>query len=358
MFDRYVAREIALHCAAVLCVVLAIYLTRRLGALLAEALDGTITPRLVFRLLWLRTLVALPGLFPVTLCLGVLLGVGRLYQDGEVVALASCGVREDRVLRSALVTALVFCGLIAVASLWGRPAAAERFQAARSEAGGSLRIGGLAPERFYVLGRERGPVVFAEGRAQDFLNDVFVQGRKPDGRVSLLLARRAADRVDAEAGSRTLLLSDGWRYELDPEAGIYEITRYEELTLRLPLAEEERDVSRRTRSTLDLRSSPRRPDRAELQWRLAAPVSALCLTVAALGLARMAPSRNRYARAVVALALYVVYRNLLGLAKEWVEAGTLSPWPGLWAVHGGFLCAAVLVWFAAARRGVMRPAGR
>lgn len=115
----------------------------------------------------------------------------------------------------------------------------------------------------------------------------------------------------------------------------------------------------KARSTLALLRSDAPADIAELQWRLAMPVSALLLVLIALPLSRVDPYRGKYAKLFAAILLYMAYRHLLGAAKDWVAHGTLPPFPGIWGVHA--LClAGILAGFAAvpAARWWRRTPGR
>jgi lipopolysaccharide export system permease protein len=84
-----------------------------------------------------------------------------------------------------------------------------------------------------------------------------------------------------------------------------------------------------------------RRDTAELQWRLAMPASAFLLVLAALPLGRVDPRHGRHGRLVVAMVLYVVYRQLLAAVQSAIEHGSVPAFPGLWAVHAAFLLLAL-----------------
>ena len=85
--------------------------------------------------------------------------------------------------------------------------------------------------------------------------------------------------------------------------------------------------------------------RAELHWRLAAPLSVLVLTLLAFPLARSSPREPRYARLLVALLAWLVYYNVLLLGRSWISAGKLAPAFGLWWVYvPAIAIAAWLIW--------------
>jgi lipopolysaccharide export system permease protein len=71
--------------------------------------------------------------------------------------------------------------------------------------------------------------------------------------------------------------------------------------------------------------------RAEFQWRMSTPVSALLLTLAAIPLSRSRPRQGRYAKMLLALAIYAIYFNLLDVARSWVEQGSSAY---IWWVPG------------------------
>ena len=73
--------------------------------------------------------------------------------------------------------------------------------------------------------------------------------------------------------------------------------------------------------------------KAELHWRLAAPIAALLLVLLALPLARTPPRAARYGGLLIALLGYVVYLNALGIGRALIADGTLPGWLGLWWVH-------------------------
>ncbi len=341
---RYTTREILSHIAGVLAVVLGVFLVRRCAALIGDAAEGSIAVATVFELLGLRTLMALPSLLPVVLYLAVLLSLGRLYQDLEMTALAACGVAPGQVQRNVIAFALLAAVVIGVLSFSVRPWAALRYDALEDQTKLESGIGQIRPGRFYELDADGEQVVFAESRSTreaGVIEGVFVQQRKGE-RLSIFAAARAVEEHDAVRGYRFLRLLDGTRYDLRGDGDDYEITEYDELVIRTttdpvpPAGPEEKEVS--------LWALARAADPeavAELQWRLAMPISAVILALFALPLSRVEPRQGKYAKILVAVLIYLAYRQLLGTAKSWMADGVLPPLPGIWAVHAVALAVAL-----------------
>ena len=110
-------------------------------------------------------------------------------------------------------------------------------------------------------------------------------------------------------------------------------------------AGEPRPVGYKTKSSdiFKLRLSDDNSDKAEFQWRMSTPLSALLLALLAIPLSRSRPRQGQYARMLGALIIYAVYFNLLDVSKTWVEQGTSeSIW---WAP--GLLALLVLILYAA-----------
>jgi lipopolysaccharide export system permease protein len=337
--SRYIIRETASHAGAGFFVVLVVFLVTRLSSLLSDVATGSLPADVVLELLALRTLMALPSLMPAVLYLGVLLGLSRFASDSELVALEACGVPRRRLYTAVLGFSTVAAVVIAFLSFTGRPWAAARFNAVRNRAIANAGLEDLKPGHFFELDSQERDVVFAESRSsvEGELENVFIQRHTERG-ITVLSAKRAAEYRDRVTGGRFLTLYDGVQYDLASDHRRQEITRYESLTLRGHIPTPEPDLG--PEKALSVRALLETTDpeaQAELQWRSAMPISALLLALLAVPLAYTEPRRGRYANALPALLLYIVYRSLLSTAKNWVADGTLATLPGIWLVHAACL---------------------
>jgi lipopolysaccharide export system permease protein len=196
-------------------------------------------------------------------------------------------------------------------------------------------------------------VIFADSRsasAPEFLENVFVQRRTATG-IAVFSARRAFETRDAAVGFRNLILEDGFQYDLNPAGENHVITQFERLAMQVPLAPSERELGPEKILSLGALIATRDPEAAaELQWRIAMPISAVLLGLLAIPLGRTNPRQGRAARVFLAALLYVGYRALLGTAKSWVAHGVLPPAPGLWLVHG--VCLLIALGLGRAQRAV------
>lgn len=337
IIDRYLIRELAFTWLATLVVMLLIYSGQQSVVLLEGVSRGQLDGTSVVELIGLTMLGYMPNLLPFTLYVGILLTIGRLYRDSEMSALAACGVGEPRLART---IGLFAAGVALVSlawSLWGAPVSQSVYERTLAEAHEKSGISSLTPGRFNEFQLDRGQAVFyaetvdgGSGR----LSGVFVR-LPPDetGGEDVVVAERGRQFTDPASGRRYLQLESGRRYEGRPGSGEYTITRFERNRVHLPEAEPAEARKLRSRPTAELLGSGDPELQAELHWRLALPLSTLPLALLAVPLARSSPRQGRYSRLFVALLIFIIYGNLMGIARSWVESGVVPGAVGLWWVH-------------------------
>lgn len=340
--DRYLLREVTQTWVVVTGVLLAVMLASRFARYLGEAAAGGLPSEAVFTLLGLTSIHYLTVLVPVSLFLAVMLALGRLHRDSEMVAMMACGVGYGRMLKPLLTLAAVVAVGLAVLSMVVSPWAAAQSQLVRDRAEREAEAAGFEAGRFRG---GSGTVFYAEvvGENGRDLRRVFIQHRDGD-RVTVSRADRGEQTLDRTTGTRHLMLYDGRRYTGEPGSAEYQVIEYEQHGLRIdPPARESAAVRRVVRPTALLWQSDEPGDIAELQWRISVPLMGILLVLLAVPLSRSSPREGRYAKLFAAILVYVLYSNLLGVAQIWVEREQLSPWLGLWWVHAAVVVGFVLL---------------
>jgi len=299
-------------------------------------------------LLALRTVMALSSLLPAVAYVGVLLAMNRLSRDRELLAMAASGCTPGRLERAVLAWGIAFAVAVGVLAFAGRPWAAARFDDVRDRAIADSGLDDITPGVFYELRSAAREVVFAEARSAldpEYLENVFVQRRDANG-LAVFSAARAVESRDPTQKIRNLILEDGYQYDLSVAGEKQTVTQFERLSMQVPLTPSESELGEDERS-MPLRAlfATRDPEAAaEVQWRSAMPISTVLLCLLAVPLGRTDPRRGRAARVLIAALLYVGYRTLLGIAKNWIAHGHWPVLPGLWAVHAA--CLGVVLLFA------------
>jgi lipopolysaccharide export system permease protein len=331
IIDRYLRREISVPFLAVSVVLAAIFITYSLTRFLIDANAGLLRPSEVLQLTFLKSLISLEVLLPLSLYLSVLIGLGRLHSDSEIYAMRSSGISEMRALRPIVGMAILLAILIGLFSLFVRPWAYGASYEIKARAEASTEVDRIRPARFYSF-EESGRTVFIKavsGNA-DELSEIFIRTRK-GADLQVITATTGRLNYYSRPAHHQLVLNNAsvFRQVADGPDVFAELGAF---SIWIPAGEPD-PVGYKTKSssTFDLKPSQDLKDVAEFQWRMSTPFSALLLALLAIPLSRSRPRQGRYARMLAALVIYAVYFNLLDVARTWVETGAAQV---IWWVPG------------------------
>jgi len=329
--DRYMIREVVQPFLAIFTALIVIFITYSLSRFLVDADAGLLQPGEVARLTLLKSIISLDVLIPLSLYLAVLTGLGRLYTDSEIYAMRAGGISEVRLLRPLMRMTLMLAIVIALLSGWARPWAYQQSYAIKAAAEASAETGRIREARFYNFGESQ-RTVFIEKIAENGsdLKGIFIRTRKHDD-LQVITASKGVFSYFSRPGFHRLQLQDA-RVFKKVNNGTDFSAQFGKFDLWLPAQTPQPPGYRvKSASTLALNRSADPEDRAEFQWRVSTPVSALLLALVAIPLSRSRPRQGRYAKMLMALGIYAIYFNLLDVSRSWVEQGSLS---FIWWVPG------------------------
>lgn len=366
IIDRYLLREVAASVLAASLILLLVTIGGAVADMLAKVARGRIPADLLFTLIGLRSVGSLTILLPLAVLLGVLLGYGRLWRDSEMAVLQSSGLDAKGLLRPLAWFTLPMVLALATLSFWLAPAADRLAQDLLQEASRSLVVAGLEPGRFVDLPGRNG-VIYVDEMSSDGtqFKRMFIESERPDQdtgktRIDIITATHGHLYHDADGVGRYIALLDGFRVEGSLGQDDYRLMRFERNDIKLPDGEASVNemASKRSAPTSILLASDDPIMRAELHWRLAAPMSAIVLALLALPLSKSSPREPRYARLLIALLAWLVYYNLLLLGRTWIGDGKLASGFGLWWVYLPMLGLAAWMIWSGQRLRVPRDARR
>ncbi len=355
IIDRYILREVSSVWMAVTLVLLLIFTGNQLVVLFSDVVVGDLVAGQVLVMLGLELLDKLALLLPFAFFIAILIGLGRMHRDSEMIALAACGVGVGRLLKSIGIAALLLALVTGVLSLMLSPWAEYRMQRLVDEARSVTGIAGIPVGTFRSFGTQAGEGVFYVEKVdteRGRLKEVFVQtpGEQPL-QQNVIAAEGGYQHIDEETGQRYLILVNGTRYEGIPGQAEFRIIRFEQHAVRIDTQRNYRDPRLRAIPTSQLMGSEGLEELAELQWRLSIPFSVIPLALLAVPLSRTSPRQGRYSRLFSAVLIYIIYANMLGVARSWLERGETPQSIGLWWVH---LLMLIYVGFEIARQSGIR----
>ena len=362
--DRYLVRELLVSFLAAVTILLLVTVGATVADLLAKIARGRVAADLLLALIGLRTVDSLTLLVPMAIFLGVQLAYGRLYRESEMAVFAASGLSVAGLVRPLLLLAVPLTLVMALISFWLAPAAVRQSQTLQEEASRSLIVAGLEPGRFVELPNNDG-VMYVDAMNADGtkFRKMFVASERSnvENKTTSLNVITAADGElyhDVNGTERYLGLNDGFRVEGVLGQDNFRLMRYQRNDVKLTDTENDAnaDSVKRAAPTSVLFASNDTVQRAELQWRLAAPLSVLVLVMLALPLAKSSPREPRYARLLIALLAWFIYYNCLALGRSWISQGKYSPLIGFWWIQIPTAIAALLLLWQSQR--LPRPKNR
>lgn len=331
--ERYIIREILRPFSFVLIILVGLFACFSGARYLAEAVTETLGIYFMVKLILLKTIIALEVLVPIALYTSVVIGLGRLYRDREIVALSAAGAGTKRIIGPVIVISIPIALIVGALSLFGRPWAYQNSYLLDATARADLNTDRFQPGRFYG-NEDSGTVIFIDDKdaGSGEMTKVFYYTRKGD--VSEVTAAiNARQDQDMEDGRLRVSLNNGLVYRLQRAAQEDEVVRYEKLVRYHEDPEVSIGYKRKAELTPALLKSSSPEDIAEVQWRLSRPVATLLLALIAIPLSRSSPRQGKNERVFMAALIFAVYYNLSGVAQTWVEQGVMDEIPGVWWLH-------------------------
>jgi LPS export ABC transporter permease LptF/LPS export ABC transporter permease LptG len=341
ILDRYIAREVLLHALlglAVFTFVLFVPQLVRLMELIVRHPAGLGDVARLFA-------CSLPGVLTFTLpmaaLVGVLIGLGRLSADSEIVALNASGIGLRRLLVPIGFLAIGAGLLTLVITLWLGPASLRMFHVLEERLRASQASFAVQPRVF----DERFPrlvlyVQDVEATASRWRGVLLAETDAATG-SHLTLAEEAIVIAGREQGKIELHLGKGSTHEYDPrQPERYAVTTFGASDLPIevepparPHSLELSEAERPARDLLAAHGLGWRDARVELHRRLAFP--AACLVFALLGVpVGVRPRRGgRSAGFVLTLLLICGYYLLFVAGVHMAEQGPLPPFVGVWGAN-------------------------
>jgi LPS export ABC transporter permease LptG/LPS export ABC transporter permease LptF len=311
----------------------------------------------ILRILALSLPQILALTIPMSVLLGVLIGVGRLSSDSELTALRACGISYRKVILPIL--ALGTIGWVVCSALvhWVEP----KTNYLRHRITSRLFLQAdprkdLKPRVFFE--DLPGMLLYADkvARRGESLERILLYQTDPDGRELLTSARRGRLDYDPKTGRFRLLLESASTHRSDPSDPVaYQVYGAERqmvqqeadsgFKLRLRLLEKPQPKSYREQSLRELAESWRQaegfqhiPTRARIrnaidvirQERFALPLACIVFSLVGFPLGIYNRRGGKSSGVALSLGVVLVYWILLSLGQNLATEGKVSPFVGLW----------------------------
>jgi len=344
IINRAFYREVIQSTLAVVSVLLILFVFLSLTKLLGKAAAGEYPNDIILNLLALQVLLKLDILLPLSLYIGIIFTLGRWYRDSEMAVLAACGVGVLGLLRPAMILATIVSVFIAFLAFYLTPILASAVDRIKQDSNKQQQVSGISPGIFSESGD--GKSIYYVERVnvkQKRFETIFVRSQE-GGRNSIMSAKSGYRYTDSKTGDKFLVLENGELHEGEPGSARYKRLTFASYAIRIEPRPSFFKTSRAeglpTRRLLGSNDSSLV---AELHWRIAKPLSIFILAMFAIVMSYTDMRRGRFANLFMAILLYFIYSNMLGLGQTLLKQGKLPLAFGMWWIH--LLMAAVAVYF-------------
>lgn len=357
---RYLSKEIVSTLFVVTTVLMVAFLSQQVVRYLNYVAIGKVSNHVLLQLIGFEVPFLFSLLLPLGLYLSILLALGRLSADNEMTVLRMSGFSSKNLLQLITGIALIVSLIVFILMLWVNPwISLKRQQIMTNDDVAMHLVQTLAPGRFQGSPDGR-YVMYVEKMSRDHqrAENVFLAEEKKIQKEQehawmLVFAELGYQMKDKDSGEQFFVTTDGHRYEGTPGQNNYKIIQFKKYAVRLPTNDthtvHQEDESL---STLELWQDYKNPKKAaELQWRFSMALSALLLAFLAVSFSGMRRRQAKYFILLPAVFIYIVYINLLFIARHWLDQGEVPVWMGMWWPHVLFLFLILCILFFKNKRG-------
>jgi lipopolysaccharide export system permease protein len=345
LFRRSLLQELISTAAGAFLVLFGIVIAQRTGTFIRLAAIGALPNDAITTLLGFNMIRFLPMLLSLSLFLAILLTLSRWYRDSEMIIWFTSGLSINSWIRPVLTFTIPGIIIITFLSLFITPWAHNKIEEYRSQLESRDELATISPGVFKESSHSD-RVFFVESFDElgNVVKNIFVQSIQHQ-KLGIIVAAEGSRLVEKN-GDNFLVMHNGRRYQGTRGAAEYSTTEFEKYAIRVEAIEAQRDPpSIQSKSSRELIQNNNNGNIAELQSRLAIPISALVLALLAIPLSALDPRAGRSANFVLALVVYILYNNFLSIFQSWIVQGKISGFVGLWPVHLIFAGITVYMFF-------------
>ena len=327
LIERYISKELFFSFFVTFITLVSIFFMYSLTVFLNEAASGSLSGKEIFVLTLLKTFISCGVLIPLSYFLAIVMAFGRLNLNNELIALKVGGATSGNIIGTIILLGLLITVLTAATSLYGRQWAYEKLYKLKDEIASKWEFEKVRAKRFYLSDNETLAIYIGSSQKQSGqVEEVFIRNNDGNG-LEIITSPRGIIESFRTPKSHRLILTDAKIYKSGSDDNFF--AQLGKLTLDIEpfkKIEQKHRVKNEHNLVLALSSSP--VEKAEWQWRLAAPISCIILIATALPLIRIDPRQGRLAKIPLAIGIYAVYYVGLGFSRTLVEQGS---WTNLWA---------------------------
>lgn len=234
---RYILQEISIPLFMILCVLTFVLLMGRILQLMDLMINKGVAVADIGKLILYLMPSFLTITIPVSLLISILIALGRLSRDNEIIVLKSSGLSLYQLLPPIVFVSLCAFIITAVTGFFLVPYG--NFATKNLLFGMARQKAGIGVKERVFNGDFAGLVLYTEElpSQEDFMRGVFISDNRTLKEPTTIIARRGYFVSDPDSMVVTLRLQDGSMHTVDADAGTYKKVDFTSYDINLDLSE-------------------------------------------------------------------------------------------------------------------------
>jgi lipopolysaccharide export system permease protein len=334
LYQNKLKNELFFNSLSTILILSGIVVAQRGVVVFRLASKGIIPNDSILTILVFSLLKYLPILLTLTLFLTILLTLSRWFRDSEMMIWFSSGLGLTSFIRPILFFSLPIILLIGFLSLYLSPWATQKSEEYKAGLKNRDELATISPGSFKESkSKERVFYVEGFGDLGSKVKNVFVQSEQ-NGKLGIIVSNEGS-RVSTNTDDEYIVLKKGKRYEVNHENNNFTEIKFSDygflVEKKLPPIIDVNQVE--AMPTLLLLMTKGNREIAEFVWRVSLPISGIVLIILAIPLSFINPRSGRSVNIIIAIMIFAIYNNLMGVTQSYINLGKLNPYIGGSIVH-------------------------
>ena len=342
LFKKSLTRELFYTSLSTILILSGIVIAQRAVIIFRFAAKGSIPNDAIDTVLVFNLLKHMPLLLSLTVFITILLTLSRWYKDSEMIIWFSSGLGLYSLVRPVVTFCIPIIILIASLSLFISPWAVQKAEEYKSGLKNRDEIATITPGTFKES-KSSNKLFYVEGfnSIGNSVKNIFIQSEQ-NGKLGVIVSTEGKRIIDSK-GNDYIVLKNGKRYEGMKNSKEFSKTTFDEYGILI-----EKDVPKminvgagagiiEATPTLALILNQQKNNKkqylAELMWRISLPLSTLLLIFLAIPLSFINPRTGRSFNIMIAVFIFVIYNNFLGIFQSLISVGKIPLWLGFFPIH-------------------------
>ena len=334
LYQNKLKNELFFNSLSTILILSGIVVAQRGVVVFRLASKGIIPNDSILTILVFSLLKYLPILLTLTLFLTILLTLSRWFRDSEMMIWFSSGLGLTSFIRPILFFSLPIILLIGFLSLYLSPWATQKSEEYKAGLKNRDELATISPGSFKES-KSKDRVFYVEGFGDlgSKVKNVFVQSEQ-NGKLGIIVSNEGS-RVSTNTDDEYIVLKKGKRYEVNHENNHFTEIKFSDygflVEKKLPPIIDVNQVE--AMPTLLLLMTKGNREIAEFVWRVSLPISGIVLIILAIPLSFINPRSGRSVNIIIAIMIFAIYNNLMGVTQSYINLGKLNPYIGGSIVH-------------------------